>query len=161
MDCHHVMLSSKFISKSLLKCMHLETSSDRLFRRFVYWCVAISNFSFKKRLHFSILRFTGTHLQMIFHAVSAFLFVVICYLFPWKFLFVFILVFVKSLFLICKSFFKSGVTTLLVIFFVIIKSIWVQTDLINDILRLAFSVYIHTHTYTHVHIYIYGQLISA
>ena len=69
--CHHVIFFSRFISKSLLKCLHLETSSDILFRRFISWCVAISNFSFKQKLSFIIVRFTHAHLRMVFHAISA------------------------------------------------------------------------------------------
>ena len=74
MTCHCVMLSSKFNSKSLWKCLHLETSSDLLFRRFFPWCVAISNFSFKQRLHLNNARFTGVHLRTIFQAISELLF---------------------------------------------------------------------------------------
>ena len=72
---HHVMLSSKLISKSLLKCLHLETSSNLLFRRFVPWCEAISNSLFKERLRLSIARFIGVHLCTIFQAISPLLFV--------------------------------------------------------------------------------------
>ena len=72
---HHVMLSSKLISKSLLKCLHLETSSSLLFRRFIFWGEAISNSLFKERLRLSIARFIGVHLRTIFQAISPLLFV--------------------------------------------------------------------------------------
>ena len=39
---HHVILSSKFISKILLKCLHLDT--NLLFRRFLPWCVTFPTF---------------------------------------------------------------------------------------------------------------------
>ena len=63
----HVMLSSKFISNMLLKCLHLETSSYLLFRRFIPWCVAISNFSFKQRLH---LRHYGKFIRWNIRTIS-------------------------------------------------------------------------------------------
>ena len=63
---HHVILPSKFIGKSLLKCLHLEMSSGFLFRRFIPLFVAISNFSFNQRLHLSIARFTEAHFCTIF-----------------------------------------------------------------------------------------------
>ena len=116
--CHPVILSSKVISKSLLKCLPLEASSDLLFRRFIPWCAAISNFSFKQRLHLSIAWFIGVFL--------------------WKFHFFFILLVVKWFFMIGESFFKSIFTTFPVMF-VTIKFIWIQTGLINNIFDLAFS----------------------
>ena len=62
------------MGKRLLKRLHLETSSDLLFR-FIPWCVAVSDFLFKQMLHLSIARFTGAHLGTIFQANSALLFV--------------------------------------------------------------------------------------
>ena len=66
------MLPSKFISKNLLKYLHLETSSDLLFKRFSPSCLVISNFSFKERLHLRIARLTGAHLLTIFQVIYAF-----------------------------------------------------------------------------------------
>lgn len=71
MACHHMILFSKFISKSLLKCLLLEMSSDLLFKRFIPWCVSISNFPFKQRLQLSIAQLAVVHLRTIFMKISA------------------------------------------------------------------------------------------
>ena len=132
------MLSSNFISKSLVKCLHLETNFN--IRKFVFWYVAIFAFSFKQKLHLSIARFTRAHLRTIFKAISALLLIDLRIHTSFKnsVLQVLILLAVKWFFMTGESFFKSGFKTFLVIFFVIIKFIWVQTGLINNIFDVTF-----------------------
>ena len=130
---HHMILSSNFFIKSLLKFLHLKRSANLLFRRFIPLCVTISNFLFKQRLHVSITRFIGVHHRTILQAIFVLLFLDLRFNTSFESI-------AKWLFMIGELFFKSVFTTTLVIFFVIIKFIWVQIGLINNIFGLAFFV---------------------
>ena len=133
-------IALKFISKSLWKCLHLEGSSDLLFRRFNFWCVVISNFSLKQRLHLSIAQFAGAYLCTIFQAISLLLFVDLRFHTSFESSVLFYVLFVvKWFFVIGELFLKNGFITTLVVLFVIINFVCVQTDLIN-VFCLTFCV---------------------
>lgn len=101
-----------FLRSSLV---HLETSSDLLFRTFFPWCVAISSFSFKLRLLLSIARLTGAHLCTFFQAISELLLADLRFHNSFESsLSFFLLVVVKWFFIIVKSLLKISSTTTLI-----------------------------------------------